>query len=156
MSQEIATFGAGCFWHVEEVFRTTPGVLKTTVGYMGGKTKNPTYEEVCMHTTEHVEVCQVVYDTNKISYEKLLEIFWGMHNPTQYHRQGPDVGIQYRSVIYFYNDEQKKVAERSKKDIQKQYKENVTTTIEPAQEFWEAESYHQKYLLKRGKNSCAI
>ena len=149
-----ATFGAGCFWHVEEDFRSLKGVTNTTVGYMGGKTKNPSYKDVCSDSTEHVEVCQVEYDSKIISYEKLLDAFWQMHDPTQYNRQGLDVGSQYKSVIFFYDKSQEKIALASKEKQQQKHDDNVVTEIVPAKIFYEAEEYHQKYLLKRGKNTC--
>lgn len=154
----LATFGAGCFWRVEEAFRTLPGVISTAVGYSGGKTKNPTYEDVCSDSTGHVEVVQVEYDSEKISYEKLLNVFWENHNPTQVNRQGWDVGTQYRSVIFYHDEEQKKIAEKSKKELDssKKFPKPIATSIEPVKLFYAAEEYHQKYLFKRGKTSCHI
>lgn len=154
MKTELATFGAGCFWSVEETFRTQKGVLKTTVGYMGGKTKNPSYEQVCTDKTGHVEVVQVSYDPNIISYEKLLELFWKSHNPTELNRQGPDIGSQYSSVIFYHTQEQEKTAEKSKTSIQKKYKKQIMTAIEESRTFYPAEEYHQKYLMKRGAKIC--
>ena len=154
----LATFWAGCFWGVEEAFRTLKGVTKTTAGYSGGKKKNPTYEEVCSDETGHAEVVQVEYDPELVSYEKLLNVFWTNHNPTQLNRQGWDVGTQYRSVVFYHDDEQKKIAEKSKKELEKSKKwdKPIVTSIEPAKEFYPAEEYHQKYLFKRGKESCHI
>ena len=149
-----ATFGAGCFWGIEEEFRKIKGILKTTVGYMGGDFKNPTYEDVCTGKTGHVEVCQVEYDAKIISYEKLLDIFWKMHDPTQHNRQGPDIGTQYRSVIFYHDAQQKKLAEISKEEKQKEISKKIATEIVSAKTFYEAEDYHQKYLLKRGKGIC--
>lgn len=156
--RQEAMFGAGCFWGVEEVFRTLPGVLETDVGYSGGKTKDPTYKEVCSHTTGHAEVVHLVFDPNVVSYEKLLEVFWGNHDPTQVNRQGPDVGDQYRSVIFYYSPEQQRVAEESRTALQKSGKFNkpIATQIEPAREFYKAEEYHQEYLKKRGMSSCHV
>ncbi len=155
---EIAAFAAGCFWGVEETFRTLAGVKETTVGYMGGKTENPTYETVCSGTTGHAEALQIKFDPKEISYEKLLNIFWKSHNPTTYHQQGPDVGSQYRSVIFYYSPEQKKIAEESKAELEKagRFMNPIVTEIVTAPTFWSAEEYHQKYLAKRGAASCHI
>ena len=153
---EKATFGAGCFWGVEATFQKLKGVKKTTVGYMGGKIKNPTYEQVCTDKTGHAEVMQIIYDPEQISYEKLLEIFWEIHDPTQLNRQGPDIGTQYRSVIFYHNKEQKKLAEESKNKHQKKYNKRIVTEIIPRAEFYPAEEYHQKYLEKQGLGSCII
>jgi peptide-methionine (S)-S-oxide reductase len=144
---QVATFAAGCFWHVEEAFRKVKGVKSTEVGYIGGTMKNPSYEDVCNDKTGHAEAVQVIFDPNEISYEQLLEIFWSIHNPTQLNRQGPDIGTQYRSVIFFHNKEQQKAAERSLKNLAKKMK--VVTEIVPATEFYKAEEYHQKYMVKR-------
>ncbi len=153
-----ATFGAGCFWGVEEAFRRQKGVVSTAVGYAGGRTKNPTYEDVCGHGTGHAEVVQVEYDPALISYEKLLEIFWTGHNPTTLNRQGPDVGDQYRSVIFFHGPEQEKAARASKAALEKskRWKDPVVTEILPAPVFYRAEDYHQQYLSKRGLGSCHL
>ncbi|MBU0629142.1 MAG: peptide-methionine (S)-S-oxide reductase MsrA [Nanoarchaeota archaeon] len=151
---EKATFGAGCFWSIEEAFRTLKGVKATTVGYMGGKLENPSYEDVCTDTTGHVEVVQLEYDPKLIKYEKLLTIFWKIHNPTTPNRQGFDIGTQYRSVIFYHTDKQKEIAEKSKKQEQKKHTSTIVTIIEPAREFWKAEDYHQKYLMKRGAKTC--
>jgi peptide-methionine (S)-S-oxide reductase len=146
-----ATFGAGCFWGVEQAFRKVNGVVDTAVGYMGGSTTFPTYEEVCSKKTGHAEVCQIQYDERKVSYQKLLEIFWHIHDPTQHNRQGPDVGSQYRSVIFYHSNEQKRLAEKKKLEQQKAYKDEVVTEILPAGEFYRAEEYHQQYNERQGK-----
>ena len=151
---EKALFGAGCFWGVEEHFRLINGVTKTEVGYSGGHTKNPTYENVCYENTDHAEVLLIEFDEDKISYERLLDEFWKCHDPTTLDRQGPDVGRQYRSVIYYYNDMQKKIAIKSKEKNQKSFQNNIVTEISSADIFYKAEEYHQKYILKG--NSCAI
>jgi peptide-methionine (S)-S-oxide reductase len=150
----IATFGAGCFWHVEEAFRVVKGVTKTTVGFMGGAMKDPTYEQVCTDKTGHAEVVQLEYDPKIVGYEHLLEVFWSIHDPTQKDRQGPDVGTQYRSVIFYHTEAQKNIAEASLKEEQKKHKLPIATRIEKAQAFYPAEEYHQKYLMKRGKKTC--
>lgn len=157
MSQ-LATFGAGCFWGVEERFRTTPGVISTAVGYEGGTMENPTYEDVCTDTTGHAEVVQIEFDSEKVSYEALLEIFWANHNPTTLNRQGPDIGTQYRSVIFYHSPEQKAAAEKSKAALEAsgKWKQPIVTQIVPAQAFYKAEDYHQQYLAKRGLNTCHI
>ncbi|MDB0003321.1 peptide-methionine (S)-S-oxide reductase MsrA [Alphaproteobacteria bacterium] len=149
-----ALFGAGCFWGVEEHFRTINGVIKTVVGYSGGKTKNPTYESVCYENTDHVEVLLVEFDEDLISYERLVEEFWKCHDPTTLDRQGPDVGRQYRSVIYYYNDMQKDIANKSKERHQDSFQNNIVTEISHADIFYKAEEYHQKYIQKG--NSCAV
>ena len=156
--RETATFGAGCFWGVEETFRNTPGVLETAVGYSGGTTENPSYEEVCTDGTGHAEVVQVTFDPDKISYKALLDIFWDNHNPTTKNRQGPDTGSQYRSVIFFHSPEQKKIAEQSKGALEQsgKWSSAVVTEIVAAQPFYRAEDYHQKYLMKRGLGSCHV
>jgi peptide-methionine (S)-S-oxide reductase len=155
---QLATFGAGCFWGVEESFRTLKGVLKTEVGYSGGHLDNPTYKDVCTDQTGHAEVVQVTFNPDEISYEFLLNIFWSSHNPTTLNRQGPDVGAQYRSVIFYHNDQQRISAEQSKKSLQEsgQYRSKIVTQIEPAQKFYPAEDYHQQYLHKRGLGSCHL
>jgi len=149
-----ATFGAGCFWGVEAAFRQLDGVTKTEVGYEGGTLENPTYEDVCSHTTGHAEVVQVTYDPERISYEQLLDVFWAKHDPTQLNRQGWDIGDQYRSVIFFEDDEQCEVALRSKAEEQTRHAQPVVTQVEPAQTFYVAEDYHQQYLEKRGQSTC--
>ena len=155
---EKATFGAGCFWGVEAEFRKIKGVKSTAVGYEGGSLNNPTYKDVCTDKTGHAEVVEVEYDPAQVSYEELLNVFWENHDPTQVNRQGPDVGTQYRTVIFYHNDEQKRVAEESKKARAEsgRYRRPIATQIEPAQTFWRAEDYHQQYLEKRGLASCHI
>ena len=156
MESKIATFGAGCFWGVEYEFRKLPGVIDTAVGYMGGHTDNPSYQQVCSGRTGHTEVVQIEYDPDKISYSDLLEKFWQIHDPTQVERQGPDVGYQYRSVIFYHDKQQAKQAEKSKSALADsgQYDEPVSTSIEPAQTFWRAEDYHQRYIEKTGRHVC--
>ena len=146
---ETASFGAGCFWEPEMTFRDIDGVVDTAVGYEGGHVDNPTYEQVCTGTTGHAEVTQVTYDPGKVSYEDLVDAFWRMHDPTQLNRQGPDVGTQYRSVIFTSSPEQVAVAKASKERAQQRHSEPIATSIEPATGFWRAEEYHQCYLQKR-------
>jgi peptide-methionine (S)-S-oxide reductase len=155
---EIATFGAGCFWGVEESFRQIPGVVDTKVGYLGGSKQNPTYQDVCTDETGHAEVVQVTYDPAQVSYEKLLDIFWGAHDPTTLNRQGPDVGSQYRSAIFFHSPEQEQIALGSKKTAQAsgRFRRPIVTEISPASIFYVAEDYHQQYLAKRGLSHCHI
>ena len=150
---EIATFGAGCFWHVQEAFDRISGVVKTEVGYMGGKMNNSTYEDVCSGETGHAEVCQVEFNPSKTTFEKLLELFWDIHNPTQINRQGLDIGTQYRSAIFYHNEQQKKIAEKSKQKMEKSKKHlgKIATQIVPATKFFKAEDYHQKYYKQHGK-----
>lgn len=147
-----ATFGAGCFWHVEDLLSKTKGVKSTQVGYIGGQLPSPTYEEVCTDKTGHVEAVEVEYDPDEISYEELLDVFWNNHNPTTLNRQGPDVGIQYRSAIFYHSDEQKEIAEKSKQTLDKsgQYENPIVTEIVPTPIFYKAEEYHQKYFKKHG------
>jgi peptide-methionine (S)-S-oxide reductase len=152
--EKKATFGAGCFWGVEAAFRQLEGVTKTEVGYEGGTLENPTDEDVCSHTTGHAEVVEVTYDPDQISYEQLLDVFWAKHDPTQLNRQGWDIGDQYRSVIFFHDDEQQEAAVHSKAEQQTHYRAPVVTQIEPAQTFYRAEDYHQQYLEKRGRATC--
>ena len=151
---ENATFAAGCFWHVELVFAKVPGVLSTRVGYIGGKAKSPTYKQVCTDTTGHAEAVEVTYDPKQVSYEKLLDVFWQSHDPTQLNRQGLDVGTQYRSAIFYYGEGQRKAAEASKNSWQKKRSRPIVTEIVPAGRFYPAEEYHQKYLIKRGRGVC--
>jgi len=153
-----ATFAAGCFWGVEATFRQMPGVLGTRVGYIGGSTENPTYKEVCTDRTGHAEAVEVEFDPAKIHYEDLLKVFWENHDPTQFNRQGPDYGKQYRTVIFFHSPEQEAAARASKEALDKSgtYKRKIVTEIAPASEFWRAEEYHQQYLEKRGMASCHI
>ena len=147
-----ATFAAGCFWHVEEIFRKTSGVKSTQVGYSDGVTKNPTYEDVCTDSTGHVEAVEVDYDPQKVSYEELLKIFWNNHNPTTLNRQGPDVGKQYRSAVFFHTPEQKKVAMEMKEKLnpiaRKKFHGDIVTEIKQASGFYRAEEYHQQYFAK--------
>ena len=147
---EKATFGAGCFWHVEKEFNNLKGVIETTVGFMGGTVKNPLYNEVSSDKTGHAEVCQVFYNPKKISYEQLLKKFWEIHDPTQKDRQGPDTGTQYKSVIFYHNQKQKKEAIKSKEQEQKKYKKKIVTEIKPTKSFYKAEEYHQSYYKKCG------
>jgi peptide-methionine (S)-S-oxide reductase len=146
---EKATFGAGCFWQVEEKFRQLDGVIDTAVGYEGGHVENPTYEQVC---SGHVEVCQVTFDPAKISYEQLVEKYFEIHDPTQLNRQGPDIGWQYRSVIFAHGDEQAQIARRVIERTQPRFRDPIVTEIESAQPFWRAEEYHQCYLDKRSSS----
>jgi peptide-methionine (S)-S-oxide reductase len=158
MVRQKATFGAGCFWGVEEAFRKVGGVLSTQVGYMGGTRKNPTYEQVSTGTTGHAEAVEVIYDTDQVSYDELLEIFWRIHDPTQVNRQGPDVGTNYRSIIFYHTLDQKVAAEVSKEHLSHsgRYRKPIATEIVPASTFWRAEEYHQKYLARRGGGSCHV
>jgi peptide-methionine (S)-S-oxide reductase len=186
-----ATFAAGCFWGVEKAFGEIPGVIETQVGYTGGLKENPSYKDVCGGNTGHAEAVEVEYNSDILSYEKLLDVFWTIHDPTQKNRQGPDVGSQYRSVIFYHDEEQKQLAEKSKADLTNagkplrhyynnsfdltsyscnelkyikdkeiwrggKYKNPITTQIEPAQHFWRAEEYHQKYLFKNKQAACHI
>ena len=143
-----ALFGAGCFWGVEEYFRKINGVNKTEVGYSGGKTKNPTYESVCYENTDHAEVLMVEFHEDIISYESLVEEFWKCHDPTTLDRQGPDIGRQYRSVIYYFTEEQKNIAEKSKEKYQHKFQNKIVTEISKADKFYKAEEYHQQYIQK--------
>jgi peptide-methionine (S)-S-oxide reductase len=153
-----ATFGAGCFWGVEATFRRVPGVVDAAVGYAGGQTVNPTYKEVCTDRTGHAEVVQVEYDPSQVSYAQLLDVFWSSHDPTQVNRQGPDFGTQYRTVIFYHDDEQKAEAEASKKWLDEggRFPRPIATQIVPAGPFYRAEEYHQRYLEKRGLENCHI
>ena len=153
-----ATFGAGCFWGVEAAFRQIEGVTDAISGYSGGTTVNPTYKDVCTGTTGHAEVVEVTYDPARVTYQQLLDAFWKMHDPTTRDRQGPDVGSQYRSVIFYHDDEQKRLAEESKaaQDASKLYRGPIVTLVQPAGPFYEAEDYHQRYLEKRGMVSCRV
>ena len=155
---ETATFAAGCFWGVEETFRQVPGVVETTVGYLGGHTANPTYKDVCTDETGHAEVVQVTFDPSKVSYDKLLDVFWSAHDPTTLNRQGPDIGTQYRSAIFFHSSEQERQARASMEKMQAsgKFRRPVVTEITPASTFYSAEDYHQKYLAKRGLSHCHI
>ncbi len=153
-----ATFAAGCFWGVEAQFQQLPGVLSTAVGYEGGSLENPTYKDVCTDRTGHAEAVEIDYDQEKISYEQLLEAFFSLHDPTQLNRQGPDWGTQYRSAIFYHSPEQKATAEAfiARLTAEKRFAKPIVTQIVPAQTFWRAEEYHQKYLEKRGMLSCHI
>jgi len=155
---ELATFGAGCFWGVEVTFRNVKGVKDATVGYLGGTMPNPTYKDVCTGRTGHAEVVQVEYDPAEVSYDTLLDVFWNNHNPTTLNRQGPDVGTQYRSAIFYHTPEQKRIAEESKKRLEAggRFARPVVTEITPASAFYRAEDYHQRYLEKRGLASCHV
>ena len=154
---EKANFGAGCFWGVEVAFRKIEGVLDTAVGYEGGDTENPTYKEVCYEDTGHAEVVEVTFDPAQVSYEDLLAVFWDNHDPTTLNRQGPDVGSQYRSAIFFHSPEQKAAALKSKKEQADsgRFRGPIVTVIEPAATFYRAEEYHQRYLEKKGLASCS-
>ena len=155
---ERATFGAGCFWGVEAAFRELPGVVSTAVGYMGGRIANPSYREVCSDRSGHAEVVEIVFDPTAVSYDELLALFWSAHDPTQHHRQGPDVGSQYRSVVFVHDPVQAERAQASL-DVEQRsgrHRKPIVTSIEPAGEFWMAEDYHQQYLEKRGLARCHI
>ena len=151
MKKESAIFAMGCFWKPEEIFSELPGVIEVTVGYSGGKPefKNPSYGQVCSGSTEHAESIKIVYDTSKISYEELLKVFWDNHDPTTKDRQGLDVGTQYRSAIFYHNENQKKAALKSIKEEQKRYKDKIVTQVIPEKAFYPAEEYHQKYIKKQ-------
>ncbi len=153
-----ATFGAGCFWGVEAAFRQVPGVTSTAVGYAGGHLARPTYELVCSGRTGHAEVVQVAYDPARVSYDALLDVFWGCHDPTQHNRQGPDIGSQYRSVIFTHDQEQAAAAAASKARLEEsgRYRRQIRTRIEPLEAFWRAEPYHQQYFEKRGLRRHAL
>lgn len=155
---EKATFGAGCFWGVETAFRQIDGVISTTVGYSGGRTANPTYRDVCSDETGHAEVVEVEFDPAKVRYEQLLDVFWENHDPTTLNRQGPDIGSQYRSAIFFHSPAQEAAARASKARLEaaKRFRRPIVTEIEPAATFYRAEDYHQQYLEKRGLASCHI
>jgi peptide-methionine (S)-S-oxide reductase len=153
---EKATFGAGCFWGVEAAFRQVKGVQSTAVGYSGGHFPNPTYKDVCSGKTGHAEVLEVEYDPAQVSYDDLLNVFWANHDPTTLNRQGPDVGAQYRSAIYFHSPEQESTARASKESAQRRYSKPIVTEITPAATFYRAEEYHQQYLEKRGLAHCSI
>jgi peptide-methionine (S)-S-oxide reductase len=155
---EKATFGAGCFWGVEAAFRQLKGVTSTAVGYEGGTLPNPTYKDVCTDRTGHAEVVQVEFDPEQLNYSELLTVFWENHDPTTLNRQGPDVGAQYRSVIFFHSPEQESAARASKQQLEAsgRFKHPIVTEIVPAQTFYRAEEYHQQYLEKRGLSHCHI
>ncbi len=147
-----ATFGAGCFWHVEDLFSKIAGVTSTSAGYIGGELENPTYDQVCTDKTGHAEAVEVDYDPAKISFEDLLDVFWANHNPTTLNRQGPDMGIQYRSAVFYHNTDQREIAQSSKQALEKsgKYNDPIVTEIVPAPTFYKAEEYHQKYFKKNG------
>ena len=153
---EKATFAAGCFWGVEETFRQLKGVTSTMVGYIGGHTENPTYQDVCTDTTGHAEAVQVEYDPAQVSYDDLLDVFWANHDPTQLNRQGPDFGKQYRTAIFFHSPGQERLAKESKERLTQEHRFSrpIMTQIVPATTFWPAEDYHQQYLAKRGQRVC--
>jgi len=154
----VATFAAGCFWGVEQRFSEVPGVLSTEVGYTGGTTAHPTYEQVCSHTTGHAEAVRLEYDPEQVTYEHLLEVFFAMHDPTTADRQGPDVGSQYRSAVFFHSPGQEQAARDAVARLaaERRYAGPIVTEIVPAPEFWRAEEYHQRYLTKRGRWGCVI
>ncbi len=158
MGTEKATFAAGCFWGVEAAFRQIPGVVATAVGYSGGHTADPTYKDVCTDQTGHAEVVQVEFDPARVTYDQLLDVFWNEHDPTQWNRQGPDIGTQYRSSVFFHTPEQRTAAQRSKEALEAsgRYRKPVVTEITAAAPFFPAEEYHQRYLEKRGLATCKI
>ena len=153
---EKATFAAGCFWGVEARFAEVPGVTATAVGYEGGHHPNPTYHDVCTDETGHAEVVELDFDQAKVAYEELVRLFFQLHDPTQMNRQGPDVGTQYRSAIFYHSPEQKAAAETVKQEMQNLIRGTIVTSIVPATKFYRAEDYHQKYLEKRGLRNCHI
>ena len=154
--QQVAVFAAGCFWGVEAAFQRVAGVVSTSVGYTGGTKQDPTYEDVCTGTTGHAEAVRVVYDPERVSYEELLKVFWSCHDPTQRNRQGPDIGHQYRSAIFYHIPRQAAAAEAAKQALERsgRFNREIVTEIKPASAFYRAEEYHQKYLQKRGRVSC--
>ncbi len=158
LNSETATFAAGCFWGIEAAFRKVPGVIDAAVGYMGGTMDSPSYKDVCTDETGHAEVVQVQFDPQRVSFEELLQVFWTVHDPTQVNRQGPDVGRQYRSAIFFHTPQQREQAEASKAALAAsgQFRRPVATEITPAGTFWRGEEYHQRYLEKRGMDRCHI
>ena len=153
---QLATFAAGCFWGVEEAFRQLKGVKSTMVGYTGGRLDNPSYMQVCTDKTGHAEAIQIQFDPNEVSYEKLVDVFWSIHDPTTKNRQGPDIGSQYRSIIAYHSAEQEAIATKSKEALEKsgRFKNKIVTEIVPASTFYKAEEYHQKYYMKIGGGSC--
>jgi peptide-methionine (S)-S-oxide reductase len=155
---DTATFGAGCFWGIEAAFRQVSGVVSTAVGYIGGGTDDPSYRQVCTGRTGHAEVVQVEYDPERLSYDDVLSVFWDNHDPTTRDRQGPDVGTQYRSAIYFHDAGQEATARASKDELEAagRFRRPIVTEISPAATFWAAEDYHQQYLEKRGLSTCRI
>ena len=155
--EETATFAAGCFWGVEETFGELDGVLATRVGYTGGTLENPTYQQVCSDISGHAEAVEIRFDPARISYERLLQVFWKAHDPTQYHRQGPDLGSQYRSAIFYHTESQRQAAEQSREELDRsgRYRRSIVTEIVPAVMFWEAETYHQRYH-KKNSGGCGF
>ncbi len=158
LNHQLATFGAGCFWGVEETFRRTPGVISTQVGYLGGTLENPTYKDVCNGDTGHAEAVEVTFDPAIVSYQKLLDVFWENHDPTTRNRQGPDHGSQYRSAVFYHSPEQKALVEETREKLEKDHRfaRPIVTEITPATTFYKAEDYHQQYLAKRGMDSCHL
>lgn len=156
MKMNKAIFAAGCFWGVQFYFDQVPGVTKTTAGYTGGHTENPTYEQVCSHTTGHAEAVLIEFDASEVSYETLCRQFFRMHDPTQLNRQGPDVGDSYRSAIFYFNQQQRQVAEKARDEAQAGFDKPIVTAIEPATRFYAAEDYHQKYAERTGHGQCHI
>ncbi len=156
--EQLATFGAGCFWGVEQILSRLPGVTSTAVGYMGGPSARPTYEDVCTGRTNHAEVVQVTWDPTRITYEKLIDVFWHLHDPTQVNRQGPDVGTQYRSVVFTHDPAQSSIAHATRDQINasKQLSRPIATQIVPAETFWKGETYHQQYFDRRGVDGCHL
>lgn len=155
---EKATFAAGCFWGIEQLFQKTPGVIRTRVGYMGGHTQNPTYQEVCTDKTGHAEAVEIIFDPDQISYAELLNIFWDNHNPTTLNRQGPDIGSQYRSVVFYHTREQAETANNKKQELEDsgRFQQPIVTQIVAADIFYPAEEYHQNYLNKHGQSGCDL
>lgn len=152
----LATFAAGCFWAVEDFFRSLPGVVDAISGYTGGSASAPTYEQVCLGSTGHAEAVLVTYDPGKVSYEKLLEEFWRHHDPTTPNRQGPDVGMQYRSAVFYHDEEQHRLAIESLDAYQSRFRRPIVTEVVPATTFWPAEEYHQRYVAKTGHGACHV
>ncbi|GAC1620981.1 MAG: peptide-methionine (S)-S-oxide reductase MsrA [Candidatus Elarobacter sp.] len=156
MNRQTATFAAGCFWGVEADFREIPGVLDAESGYSGGTAENPSYRQVCTGTTGHAEAVRVTFDADVVSYDALLDAFWSLHDPTQLNRQGPDVGTQYRSAVFYDDESQRTAAEASKKRAQARFARPIATQIAPSQPFFRAEDYHQRYLEKQGLRTCRV
>ena len=156
MNTQTATFAAGCFWGVEDAFRRVPGVIDVVSGYTGGHVENPSYRQVCGHTTGHAEAVEVTFDPTRVDYDALLSVFWQLHDPTQLNRQGPDVGDQYRSAIFAHGDEQQREAIASREREQRNHSRPIVTQIGPARRFWPAEEYHQRYFEKNGGGACHI
>lgn len=153
---EKATFAAGCFWGVQAYFDEVPGVVSSVVGYTGGHTENPSYEQVCAHTTGHAEAVELEFDPSKVTYEVLLKHLFRIHDPTQLNRQGPDVGDNYRSAIFYHNEEQKEQAEKTIEGLKPEYKDTIVTQVVPAETFYIAEEYHQKYTQRTGMGACHV